>query len=75
VNIDYALKDLISRYPVPADCPAYLRAIGRKESKIWNDTAYIGKPEWCSRCVLKDNYCDTQICVSNLSPTHKGGTG
>ena len=54
-------------YPVPADCPVYLLAIGRKKESIWWD-CYQGNPEWCSKCLIYHRYCDGKnISISKKS--------
>lgn len=46
-----------SVYPVPADCPAFLRHIGKKDKDICLEV-YIGKAEWCAICPLFNRFCD-----------------
>ena len=67
-DIDLYLKGLNTRFPVPADCPAYTLVALPKKKEWWNPNyvPYRGKLEWCARCILHGNYCDGFICIPNI---------
>ena len=69
ITVDYYLKNLAHRSPVPADCPAYTLVVHPKKKEWWNPdyVPYRGKSEWCVKCIIYGNYCDGYICKSTLS--------
>ena len=64
--IDYNLKKYSGHYPVPADCPAFRRTMGKKDTHNPDYAPYLGKAEWCNKCPIHTTYCDGQICVETL---------
>lgn len=66
--IDYDLKRLSNKFPVPADCPAYLKTAKVRKMPDFNPDylPYIGKPKWCVKCCIYGTYCDGHVCEPTL---------